>query len=545
MTNGINVSRRLTATAGGATLGEEYRSSLRSGAPATLYRAVVLEVIFDPGSITAENKQKLKDNVQNPEFVETMPQNSVLAKIVAESHNNLSLAPVVVYPFFPPHLQMPIEAGEHIFIIYEDQAFQGSSLGRWMCRVQENYTVDDLNYTHADRRFDPTLNPELDRLSEERRRQQDNNSATPKNTKPGFPNGTGASGAYTLEQGDKGPNPYEAIFDSKTTKQGTLEAVPRFVKRPQDFVVQGKNNTIIVLGQDRTGKAERPERASDSKDKKSRAGAIDIIAGRGRIPALPTDNSPGNTEDKKTSALVVENTRGLLETDKNPSQRNRSPNPTEGDPSFEHDAARVLVTMNSVVDESFGLKHGTKLSYPDDTLKPTQPTAPSEDVGCSYVLGKADHVRLIARKKTTGPVIKGTVLIVKEGTKDEDLAYLYVDENGNIQLEGKKIYLGKAVKTSESQQQPYIKYQEYKATIEHLQAQIDSLTNFITNTLGNTVSQGLKGSVAIPMLPVAGAVAAGVALQTAAQVLGLTMEASKGETPTKITACKSTKVFGE
>lgn len=546
MTNGMNVPRRLTAGGGRATLGDEYRSQISKGAPGAYYRAVVLEVISDPKSLTADDKNKLRNQVQNPEFVETMPANSVVAKVVSETHDGLGLAPLVVFPFFQSHFQLPIQAGEHVHVVFEDQAFQGMSLGRWMTRVHENYTVEDLNYTHADRRFDPTLNPDLERLSQEHRRQQGNNLSTSQpSNKPGFPNGTGVSGGYTLEQPERGPNPYDTIAESVTAKQGNFEPVARFVKRPQDLVVQGMNNTLIVLGQDRTGKSTRPAQPSQSKDKRQKAGAIDVVAGRGRIPTTPSDNSPGNSEDKKTSPVIAENTRGGKEVDKTPNLRNRQHNPTEGDPSFEHDAARILVSMNSVADESFGLKDGTKLTYPDNTLKPTQPTAPSEEVGNSYVVAKADHVRVVARKKTADPEIKGTILLVKEGTKDQDLAYLYINDKGELQVEGPKVYLGKAVQTSEAAQQPYIRYQEYKATVEHLQSQIDTLTTFIRDTLGTTVAGQLSGAFAVPYNPVAGAVAAGATIRVAAAQTAATLQQKSGETPTKITACKSKKIFGE
>ena len=546
MTNGLNVPRRLTAGGGRATLGDEYRAQYRKGSPGAYYRAVVLEVITDPASLTAEDRTKLQNQVQNPEFVATMPANTIIAKIVSETHDGLGLAPLVLYPFYQSHMQFPVQAGEHVYVVFEDQAFLGMSLGRWVTRIHENYYVEDLNYTHADRRFDPTLNPELERLSQEHRRQQGNtlSSGQPSN-KPGFPNGTGVSGGHTLEQSEREPNPYDSIADSKTAKQGNFEPVPRFIKRPQDFVIQGMNNSLIVLGQDRTGKAVRPEQSSESKDKRQRAGSIDVVAGRGRFLPTPSENSPDSSEEKKTAPLVVENTRGYKEVDKTPALRNRQRNPTEGDPSFEHDAARVLVAMSSVADETFGLKDGTKLSYPDNTLKPTQPAPPSEDVGSSYVVAKADHIRVVARKKTSNPQIKGTVLIVKEGTKDEDLAYLYINDKGELQIEGPKLFLGKAVQDSESRLQPYIRYQEYKATVEHLQSQIDTLTTFIRDTLGTTVAGQLSGAVAIPYSPVAGVVAAATTIRTVAAQTAAQLQQKSGETPNKIVACKSRKIFGE
>ena len=46
--------------------------------------------------------------------------------------------------------------------------------------------------------------------------------------------------------------PFDMIFTGSIgNKSVTFEPVPRFTKRPGDFVIQGSNNTLISLGEER------------------------------------------------------------------------------------------------------------------------------------------------------------------------------------------------------------------------------------------------------------------------------------------------------
>jgi len=70
--------------------------------------------------------------------------------------------------------------------------------------------------------------------------------------KPGFPNGANTQESFTLDD----PLGYQKINNSAiANKVVTKEPVPRFNKRPGDTVFAGSNNTLIVLGEDRTGPA--------------------------------------------------------------------------------------------------------------------------------------------------------------------------------------------------------------------------------------------------------------------------------------------------
>jgi hypothetical protein len=526
----------------------------KSAEAPTLHEAVVYEVFNDPELLTNDQKEELKNLVSNPEHIDWMPMNSIMAKIVSSGQNQTDDSPVILFPFFQSHFLLPIQAGEKVLVIYEDYQFKGTSLGRWITRPAEPHTVEDANFTHGDRKLDPINSKSTTELAQKNRNNVSGPNATIQNERPNFPNGAGYDGATTLVQQRSSQantqNPFDKIYkESTASKIHTYESVPRWIKRPQEFVLQGMNNSVIVLGQDRIGPAVRE---NNSKEKKKFSGTIDMVVGRGRNPLQESDNVSSATGVKKTSPLVVRNSRGDVETDKTPYVRNKTRNPNEGNPDFQNDAARIYLTMNSEADTNFKLKSGEGITYPDNSLKVVQPSAPSEQVGTSYLIGKADHLRFIARK-SENPTINGTVLIVKEGTKNRDLAYIYITKDGRIQIEGPQIFLGNSTNGSEEPPldnpeagpQPYIRYQEYKATIEHLQSQIDTLKNYLQQTIGGIVAGAMTAAVSVPFAPVASLTAAGPQALGQTTAMASDISAKSGQTPQKILNCRSKTIFGE
>jgi len=79
-----------------------------------------------------------------------MPMNSLFANIIDDRESFDGGKPVVCYPFFPPHLSLPVKPGEYVWII----ASNVKGVGRmfyWMCRKVGPIQVDDPNYTHLER----------------------------------------------------------------------------------------------------------------------------------------------------------------------------------------------------------------------------------------------------------------------------------------------------------------------------------------------------------------------------------------------------------
>lgn len=557
MRNTTAVSRRVV---GGSSLRNptaDMRASSTSGPAPTLQRAVVVEVFDNPRALTNDEKQRIAGNVNNPEVVDTLPNNSVIARLITDSADSGNPISTILFPFFSSYIEMPIVPGEHIYVIYADLSRTGTTTGYWLSRVSEQSTIEDVNYNVPDRRFFPEYNPQLITTNDRGRTNE---------TSPGFPNGGDTEGSFTLRvTGSNGENPYEGIINgSAAVRNFTFEPVPRYNKRAGEMVIQGKNNSAIILGEDRVGSVVRAEADAPG----GQAGSIDLVAGRAR--KLPESDS---TEPEGTAPRVITNSRNKREVNKTPYlNEGRTDNPREGDPDFVTDAARLLITMQSEVDVNFGI---TDLRFPAGVLKPEQPNAGAEGtLGKSYVLAKADNIRMIARSiDATGEDndIKGTVLIIREGhgggVQDgrdvpPTMAYLFIDEDGELQIFAPKIFLGKATEEAE----PYIKWSEFKNTINHLQDEIDTLKSKLQTQLDevNTkyanlctaLATGFSSTVAVPNAPIASLVTAGGTIATLPTGLATVISTNrslatravtdgKQNTDNDIENSKSTRIFGE
>ena len=409
----------------------------------TLRYGVVVEVLNDPGALPAARRDILYGECQNREYFISAPKNSVIVrdvtggadKILSVDDQRVSVA----YPIFPPHIALPVKAGETVFLIDPDPQNR-TDLMFWLCRIPAADYVDDINFTHWDR----TL-VEIPTLSEK---------------SPGLPeflNGINTADTYTLAN----PDDFDMIFTGSVSNASVnFEAVPRFTKRPGDLVLQGSNNALICLGEDRgwTGVAPLPDVAStdpaaadgtavsnanmepvggtfpwgnlDSLGTPALRGSIDIVVGRGQI---------GGTEP-----LVIANSRGWEETNKNPVNfggftpagsdevpkddaniisvdNNWYANPQEGDPDFGSDMSRIYVSMKTDGDANF------LLEYPDFAGLPA-----GED---PHVVLKSEEIRLVARET-------GSVRLIKEGTVADNQCVITMLDDGTIAIDAKKIIIG-------------------------------------------------------------------------------------------------------
>lgn len=340
-------------------------------APAsTFMRAAVVELLNDPSYYDdstliqmfsrISNKDILTGNPQVPPFSEAngdtaeklrylIPRNSVLVNILnagaSGSENGLTLC----FPFFPPHIQLPVKPGEQIWVTTPDST--NPQYIYWMCRITGPGFVDDINYTHLDRQILPA----------------------PTAVSASFPNGPNTPGKLTLKVGSTFEEQKKAfstiVTNSSSSLSFTPDPVPRLSRRPGDLVLQGSNNTLILMSDDRGwGSSEDPEGSgksnaskTDTEQDKILAGSIDVVVGRGRFLKQPElDAIPAGT-----SPQVIENSRDGQETGK------YFTNPIEGDPDFVSDSSRVYISMNTNGDEKLGLEYpsidGTSIDPVNDS----------------------------------------------------------------------------------------------------------------------------------------------------------------------------------
>lgn len=414
---GINVQRKLFS--GQANYDNEMKDAATAASTKILYRAVVVDVIYDPQAQMKELMSVFGENLSNASLLTVAPQNSVIARLVSDAADKRNQTPSIFYPMFS-HIHQPIKPGERIWVVFEDPDMS-RDLGFWVSRVVERFDVNDPNFTHADRVFIDQQSPStIDRFDLSK-------SGNPP-PGPSFPNGSDTKEGYTLAE----PGAFDKIEkEAIANRVSTREPVPRYRKRPGDNVIEGSNNTLIVMGEDRTGAtsvvAADKVSGKPTKDKaKGAAGAIDIVVGRG----IGTDKKlpAAGAKPKLTAPAVIKNVRGLLETDKDPTKINKS----EGDVDFENDAARIYVAMDTDIDGNFG-KQLPKLNDGVDAAVVNTGTA---------IIIKSDNIRTIAR-------VDGTIRIVKEGDEDNESgtgrAVILMEKDGTTIIDSPKIIIGSGI----------------------------------------------------------------------------------------------------
>ena len=376
--------------------------AVRQTPQTNFFKAVVTDVLIEPSMGANSNLNIFEGNqVKNARYASIAPRNSIVALIISDGAAKKDGNKIVCFPFFPPHLAMPVNPGETVWVM-TDSASGDAPLFYWMCRVSEPNFVDDVNYTHSDRRF------QGDKVRSTSERATLSSDAGETSTRrPSFPNGAGTRDSTTLP-GDQ--DAYENIVNQSVAYiQSVKEAVPRFSKRPGDLVFQGSNNTLISLGYARNSPNPAVTSAIEGTPDADRlgTGTIDIVAGRGQSPP--------------TEPAVIENSRSQLEVDKTPGLASLdTPTGTEGDPDFTHDLSRLMVSMRADIDDDFSMQ-----SYNGTTS-----TSPVNND--AFVVAKSNNVRVVAREN-------GTVRIIKEGSSH---ATIQIEADGTIIIDGPKIVIG-------------------------------------------------------------------------------------------------------
>lgn len=388
------------------------------GTPSTFVRYVILDVISDPGAI---DKTKLSYwehvlGVSNIQQAAVAPRNSIIA---APVHTNTEAASkvMVLYPFFPPHLAFPAKPGEHVWVMFENPDSTSTEIGYWMCRIVQPHFVEDVNYTHADRQFDKSFLPGISDIFEgsDEPVYEFRNGAV--DSKDGERYTIGSTVSLT---GDKIDKSYDKLLkESDASLMTTYESVPRYRKRPADTVFEGSNNTLIVLGTDRTGPVADYEDDPD-KGKKPKAVEDDVVEGAGVI-----DMVAGRGQTEETGGKAVENKIGKKELGKDKKNLQEK----EGNVDFKNDRARVLIAQKTKGDKNFKV---------DEVIKAHTKLTPVEDGdGEGFIVVKTDKVRLIARHDVvilvTGAKEKDDSGNVKDAdAKESDCASIIVRANGDI-----------------------------------------------------------------------------------------------------------------
>lgn len=365
-------------------------------------KAIILETILEPCMISTERENYYNCyNILNSKLLRFAPKNSYIAKMVSteedagylEQHYSYILA-----PFFPPHLSLPCKAGEVVWV-YDDGTTASENFKYWVCRVTTKNFVEDLNYTHFPREYD-TGNKDVKNSEEDREVKHtfengttEYNSSTKQvdTTKKitfldtSFINSFIKNGIGTIknkyvdlktDEFDSMQsylsNPYRYVVElSDASKMVNYEAVPSFLKRPSDMVLEGSNNNLIVFGLENSYCRYKIKRnnlisrntatseviAGNPTEQKYNTGVIDILTG---------------IRNNKYDIDVVINDLGKRELQKFPLSNNKrlKPNLTPrpdltATPTFRNTKSRLYVSQNTIPDEILDVS----LEEPDDHIE--------------------------------------------------------------------------------------------------------------------------------------------------------------------------------
>ena len=542
----------------------------------------------------------------------------------------------IILPFFSPHICPPIKPGEAVWIFRYDpnssdsQMMAGlsperqvhappaslaqseqqqkfntfgskkSSIGYWISRVATFMQYDDINYTVFSRAYELQMgeNPEYEGADKD----QTPGVGEYFRTAPGDSNEPNVPSLFINGAG-KPPQPeaiqpreeFKNIFDNATANGiFEFEPVPRFTKRPGDFVIQGSNNTLISLGSDRTSAAgilnndqsglpfpllSGSEESKIKEDFMQYAGTIDLVAGRGRILPSSAETDPELTSPRiiNTDGKRGDNGSTIIENDKDSQRSKRDPNPNEGNPDFVLDSSRMYVSMRTNGDKNFALLQPSITdNSPADFYNDEDKLAhiPSDEEGAAFVITKSDEIRIIARKNDdlninpeSDTSVNGSIKIVKEGEVGEDLAMIIIHPDGTVQIDAPRIILGRNdVGPSDDRPNPgsdketgYVKFSQYNKQITALHDEVsklagaisvfsnDIMMTFINLSITFGASQA-AGFIPIPKLNSAAGsdlslgISASSTLMSEAQTVESTVDS---DLKPKIPDARSDTIFGE
>jgi len=425
------------------------------------FRGMVVDVLNSVTGLTLRNK-RIEDYkaLVTSDSLRAFPRNTAIVKDITRGAAKISGRETVCYPFFSSHLSMPLKPGEIVWFVYEDPDDHGE-LGYWISRVCDPNHVEDVNFSFSSRAY--VQNPEVPA----KRTSEKFDSPQPESD---------TVQTYSFRSPTSNPDELTNIINGFTSKIHRFEAVPRYNKRAGDLVIQGSNNSLIMLGEERGLVETDPKLSANRNDIPVGSGAIDIVVGRGKLPA--------------TSGKQIKNEIGVTENDK------RTNNPTEGDPHFPTDAARIYLTANS--SNTFEAYHPDKLL---NIITPSDKSLgfPILESPGSFAVTKADNLRLVAREA-------GTIRIVKE-PKPGDIngAAVLLHKDGTVQVSGNRIMLS-SYNSSTGATEPFVRYTELvsflSSVMQDLQTFCSTLATHVTPGFGapspqiTAAANSLLGSVA-------------------------------------------------
>lgn len=419
----------------------------------TFLRGLVVDVIDGLSDLTLKRKSisdyGSKIDIDN---LKAFPRNTLIVKQITRALSVNNTDEIICYPFFSSHFLLPAKIGEQIWFAYENPDIPGP-IAYWFSRVHDPSHVEDLNFSFFTKSYrnktekDKSLSSKFDKANGKKDNQIDDLNVLKSPTS------------------DK-DEMIKILQDAKDLHK--FEPIPSYTKRMGDLVLQGSNNTLIMLGEERGHSSKNASAIVTSANKTNqddRSAAIDIVVGRGNSASTSCESIEGplgiKTSNKKIKKI------------------------TEGDAHFRFDSARLYLTANSNKYASHNPDNLLSLTNPNYKNLPGINFVSKEG---SFAVIKADNLRLVSRSQ-------GIVKIIKEPDDGKiNGSALVFHEDGTAQLNGSRINL--STYHSEEALQPYVLHDGLVTLLTQILTEITAFATAATALIPNTLPASLPATIA-------------------------------------------------
>ena len=108
--------------------------AVRQTPQTNFFKAVVTDVLIEPSMGANSNLNIFEGNqVKNARYASIAPRNSIVALIISDGAAKKDGNKIVCFPFFPPHLAMPVNPGETVWVMTDSASGQFLNFQLFAC----------------------------------------------------------------------------------------------------------------------------------------------------------------------------------------------------------------------------------------------------------------------------------------------------------------------------------------------------------------------------------------------------------------------------
>ena len=457
---------------------------------------------------------------QNKAFIETInpktvhllnkiPPNSILVKVIDAGQGLSANITEIAFPFFSPHISMPIKPGEYVWLIKESE--NGIKNYYWISRKHGIDQIDDVNYTFLER--SNTVEDKIEELIKK-------NIATKKRKSsienPSNENNEIAS-LHSYISGqllDSNFNDDE-VGNKKIVNKATdflerfaYEVTPKYGKNPGDTLIQGSNNAFVHLTTEKF-------KNELHKNVKVNEPAIDICISRKNkqiesliekqelVPEkIVIENDDETSSLSAVKSLTGKNEEKTFELNKTKHLYNDINDSLD---YFDQDplncGARLYMSKNCSIDDVFNV-----------SLKDF------DNKSGSSIATFSENNRILA---------SNSILIVNSYDQDQS-SYIAINEAGEILLGSK--HADKPSAGSTTGLQPFVRGDDLEKVLSDFMTEVSAALE--------SISKGMQSAVGFMGMPI-------VSLQAAAPVVSITKQKIDTIKTAELAKIKSSLIKGE